>query len=461
MDSPASIMMEGHISADTPRGYHSLPFNVPDHTTRIDISYVCTPDLSDLRPGENPLDLVADLEVFDSRGAEFMGAGYRGTSGNSRSAIFIADEDATPGYTAGKIQPGEWTIVLGFFRFGPAGCGYQVNISFTSGDPISAEPLSLLPLRTWTDHPVNPSGWYKGELHCHTFHSDGDSSPLDVLAKAESLGLDFLAITDHNNITHLMEIAALGVQKIILIPGYEVTTYRGHWNVWGPDTWVDFRVNSPKDMQKALKFAYKHTALASINHPRPYGPPWEYEKVYSNQCVEVWNGHWMYMNDVALAFWEERLQRGEHLVAVGGSDMHRLHAEHEARLGTPTTWIYCPGDPTAADLLAELKAGHAFISDAPDGPRLYFSSGQAMTGDTVKRTSDTLDVAVRVADGVGLTLQLIGSDGILRATPVIQDDQPFIFTVPITQTKYVRAQLIEPNSDDLVVRALTNPIYID
>jgi hypothetical protein len=246
-----------------------------------------------------------------------------------------------------------------------------------------------------------------------------------------------------------------------MIPGYEVTTYRGHWNIWGPDTWVDFRVMSPKDMQKALKFAYKHTALASVNHPRPYGPPWEYADVYSKQCVEVWNGYWFYMNDVALAFWEERLHRGERLVAVGGSDMHRLNVKGEARLGTPTTWIYCPGEPTAARLLEELRAGHAFLSDAPDGPRLYISSGDAMTGDVVRRQGDTLDVAVRVAGGAGLTLQLIGSDGILRATPVAQDDQPFIFTVSIAQTRYVRAQLIQPNSDDLVVRALTNPIYIE
>ena len=75
--------------------------------------------------------------------------------------------------------------------------------------------------------------------------------------------------------------------------------------------------------------------------------------------------------------------------------------------------------------------------------------------------SESLDVAVRVAGGSGLTLQLIGSDGILRATPVVQDDQPFIFTIPIAQTRYVRAQLIQPNSEDLVVRALTNPIYLE
>src|SRR5262249_40966464 len=153
---------------------------------------------------------------------------------------------------------------------------------------------------------AHADGWYKGELHCHTVHSDGDSTAAEVIAAAEALGLDFLAITDHNNVTHLMELAALGAQQIILIPGYEVTTYRGHWNVWAPDTWVDFRVMSPDDMQQALDFARQHVLVASCNHPRPYGPPWEYAGVEGYHCVEVWNGLWVFGNSIALDFWEER-----------------------------------------------------------------------------------------------------------------------------------------------------------
>lgn len=40
-----------------------------------------------------------------------------------------------------------------------------------------------------------PEGeWYKGDLHCHSTHSDGDSSVQDVIASAESKGLDFFVI---------------------------------------------------------------------------------------------------------------------------------------------------------------------------------------------------------------------------------------------------------------------------
>ncbi|MBI1256753.1 MAG: PHP domain-containing protein [Chloroflexi bacterium] len=460
MTSRTTVTLEGFAPAGREKYYLDVPFEMPTGVARLDVHYHYSEQISSdpTLSGGN----TVDIGLFDWRGEDFLKAGFRGWSGSERSEFFVTPTDATPGYMPGPLTPGMWHVSLGFYKVGPNGCHYTVDVTFEFGETHVTDFAPMLTLDSPNYHPPrHEDGWYKGELHCHTIHSDGDSTAKAVIDAAQALGLDFLAVTDHNNVTHLMEIAALGVQKIVLIPGYEVTTYRGHWNVWGPDTWVDFRVMSPDDMQKALNFAYDHVALASVNHPRPYGPPWEYEQVYSKQCVEVWNGPWMYMNDIALGFWEERLKRGERLVAVGGSDMHRLHQEHEARLGTPTTWIYCPGEPTAARLLAELRAGHAFLSDAPDGPRLYFSSGKAMSGDVVKRDSDTLDVTVRVTGGTGLTLQLIGSDGILRATPVVQDDQPFIFTVPIAQTSYVRAQLVQPDSEDLVVRALTNPIYIE
>ena len=72
---------------------------------------------------------------------------------------------------------------------------------------------------------ARPDGWYRGELHCHSQHSDGDSPPTDLIAEAQKLGLDFLAITDHNNISHLAVLARQNPSNLVLIPGFEVTTY--------------------------------------------------------------------------------------------------------------------------------------------------------------------------------------------------------------------------------------------
>ncbi len=450
----------GHVPANTPRGYLNIPFNVPEHTRRIDIAYICTPDLSDQRPGENPVDFIADLEVFDAGGAGFMGEGFRGTSGNSRSSIFIATDEATPGYTAGAIPAGEWTIVLGFFRFGPAGCGYEVNVTLTPGDSTPAEPLALLPLRTWSDHPINPSGWYKGELHCHTFHSDGAAAPLDVLAKAEALGLDFLAVTDHNVFTQQVDLNRAETE-VILIPGCEVTTSQGHWNIWGDPRagWIEFRGSDREQMEATIIDAKKKGYLTSCNHPRPNGPPWRIPEVEGYQCVEVWNGGWEILNDVCLEFWERQARAGKRLPLVGGSDCHNPESSGGHRLAHPTNFIYLgAGEPSAARLLDGIRAGHLFVSRAPDGPQLYLTSGSALMGDSVNASADgTVAIRVQVIGGAGMQLEVVTADGV-QATAALHDaDVTLDFAVKARL--YVRVQLRDLTTG--YTTALTNPISVE
>jgi hypothetical protein len=309
--------------------------------------------------------------------------------------------------------------------------------------------------------PFRPDGWYRGELHCHSVHSDGDADPRDIIAWAGRLGLDFLAITDHNIQSHLCALAPLYPEGLILVPGCEVTTYRGHWNVWGGTGWIDFRTETPDQMQQQITQAAAQGYLTSCNHPCQFGVEWLFGGVRGNDCVEVWNGPWPLMNTEGLAFWEARLREGARLTAVGGSDMHHADGRNGIRLGTPTTWVYCPGSATAANLLAGIRAGHVFLSDAPDGPQLYLWSGSAMMGDVIERpASGMLAVLVRVVHGQGLALELCGAKGRLQRLMPETDDQLFELPLPVSDQSYVRAQLVEPDSQGLMMRALTNPLYI-
>ena len=209
-----------------------------------------------------------------------------------------------------------------------------------------------------------------------------------------------------------------------------------------------------------LTFCPRVVYLVSGNHPRPFGPLWEFETISGFHCVEVWNGPWRLFNHESLAFWERRLRAGERLVAVGGSDTHYLRRQHYAHIGSPTTWVYCPNEPTAENLLAGLRAGHAFISRAPDGPQLFLSSQDWMMGDHLQRPANgKLPVQIRAVAGKGLVLQLIGAEGILFATPISEDEQIFDLIAPIEITPYVRAQIAEPDAGEWTVCALTNPIY--
>jgi len=60
-----------------------------------------------------------------------------------------------------------------------------------------------------------------------------------------------------------------------------------------------------------------------------------------------------------------------------------------------------------------------------------------------------------------MDVQVIGANGILETARIDQDEQTVKVRVPVGQTNYVRAQLVEPEADDLIVRALTNPIYVE
>lgn len=51
------------------------------------------------------------------------------------------------------------------------------------------------------------------DLHIHTTYSDGTDSVIEVLRKAEKLGLKAIAITDHENCDAYKEIAKIDVGK--------------------------------------------------------------------------------------------------------------------------------------------------------------------------------------------------------------------------------------------------------
>lgn len=456
MSRSQTLLLEGKLLPEQTLTYPLLPFDVPDGVTRIDVRYSYSEAIgSDPHlTGGN----TVDIGIFDPRGHEYLGQGFRGWSGSARTEFTLSAADSTPGYMPGPLPAGTWHICLGAYKIAEDGCDYLVTVILTFDEaaapsafparlPLSAAPRADL---------ERESGWYKGELHCHTYHSDGDSDPLDVVRRAEALGLDFLAITDHNVLSHQVTLASADT-PLMLIPGMEVTTYRGHWNIWGAGPWIDFRVRSEQDMQRAVNAALEHGYLISCNHPRPYGPEWEYPAVAGFHCIEVWNGPWMLMNDVALAYWEGKLKAGERYTAVGGSDCHFHKRDHHALLANPTTYIYCEGAPSPAALLASLRAGRAFVSESPSGPELYLSANDALMGDSLDPSADAT-FHLRAVRAAGLTLELCTAVGVAERFDVDAEDWRREVTLDVRGAVFVRAQVVSGRQRQ--VHALTNPIYI-
>ncbi|MBM3136180.1 MAG: PHP domain-containing protein, partial [Chloroflexi bacterium] len=328
-----------------------------------------------------------------------------------------------------------------------------------------------LELGTWN---VELGTWYRGDLHCHTQHSDGENTLAELLASAKARGLDFLAITDHNTTSYFLDLPSVADDGLLLIPGEELTTYYGHANVWGIRQWVDFRGRSRADLARAAAEAHRQGALISINHPKQEGPAWELPTDFDFDAVEAWQSHWWVSNYQSLAWWERRLRAGRRVSAVGGSDLHRVGTPERPapyELGQPCTWVFSPS-LTQAAILDGIRAGHVFLSRDPDGPRITFTAryagGQAMMGDTVEVSPGTpLTLQTRVQRAPGDLLRLISAQGVLALVEIPSDDFVHEFVVTPAAAGYYRLEVIQPPEDDLdkepsvlMVDALTNPIYV-
>ncbi|CAN5218350.1 PHP domain-containing protein [soil metagenome] len=68
------------------------------------------------------------------------------------------------------------------------------------------------------------------DLHCHSTRSDGTLSPTAIVDRAAGNGVDWLALTDHDDVSGLSEAAARAAEVGLgFIPGVEISvTWAGH-----------------------------------------------------------------------------------------------------------------------------------------------------------------------------------------------------------------------------------------
>ena len=327
--------------------YRYLPVDVPAHANalHVQLSY-------DRSAG------VLDL------GCEAP-QGFRGWSGGAREEFVITREAATPGYLAGELEAGTWHVVLGLHRIPPGGLDYEVVTQVYAGSAAGVQPQ---PGRADPPRPRRPPRrelptvdglvWRPGDFHAHTVHSDGVLTVTELACLAAGRGLDFLAVTDHNTVSHHGELSAAGRHAgIQLIAGQEVTTGFGHANAFGDIGWVDFR----QPATAWLDAVEADGGLLSVNHPLAADCAWRHELPRRAPLAEVWHSSWLDRRwGGPLAWWQAWDQD---VVPIGGSDWH---ADPDVPPGSPTTWVACEGD----DVLGGLRAGRVAISADPDGPLL-------------------------------------------------------------------------------------------
>jgi len=366
-----------HVRYDAPADgieqYRYVPIDVPPATDTLEVS---------CRYDDGGGETVVQLGLFEPGPLELGGSNFRGYGGNHREPIVIGQTQASLGYRAGPLPSGQWHLLVGLHKVPFDGVALDIEVTTRAG------PLP------------NPGRWYAGGLHLHTVHSDGALTTADLLSRASRAGLDFVAITDHNNTAHAVQ--SMPTARLLTIVGEEVTTPSGHANVWGlePGGWIDFRVRADEQdaadkLRRIVSAAHGSGALFSINHPFATcdGCAWRHPIPSDIDAVEIWNGA-TGPQESAVAFWNRLVESGRRVAAVGTSDFHSPQDD----IDRASVRVYADRLSKEA-ILDGLRAGRVMVMrSAHDMPPLVTASigaEQGMIGDSLRyRPGDALQIEV-------------------------------------------------------------------
>jgi hypothetical protein len=305
--------------------------------------------------------------------------------------------------------------------------------------------LDDTPRPQWAPEPAAEAadpepGWYRGDLHCHSHHSDAKGAPEVLHAAARQAGLRFLTVTDHNTTTQRRYFAPRSSRDLIFIRGEEITTAEGHANVFGAEDWIDFRMTAPADAHRLAAMVHRAGGLLSINHDKP-PIPWRHELPMLD-CMEVWQSHWFAGNWISLARYDERLRAGWRISLIGGSDWHQpaaLAPPGPLGLGRPTTALWLP-ELSEAAVLRALRAGRGYVTEGPDGPHLAVTVGGVPMGGT-HAGGVPWDVEAEVQGAAGDRLAWVDASGVVAEQEVPEDRWTARLTLPAPD-RFLRAEIV-------------------
>jgi hypothetical protein len=393
--------------------------------------------------------------------------------------------------------------------------------------------------------PKPPRGfWVAGDFHVHTIYGHdtcitptqawddsspdrsartacGDAytlgfTPAQRLEEALTRGLDFVTISDHNNVvnqTDPSEVSWLRAHPaFVAVPAYE-NSQPGHvqmlgarwcYSAGGAIVGATVQCNSAVADQSAAGETALAAALRAdggvfqINHPSDMNWLSRFGYAVVPDTVEVWNiGPWAYQhpfpasndNNFSLEWYDGFLRSGDEVAVTGGSDSHWVSTDTVQGVGEPTTWVFVHR-LTVQGVLDGLLAHHTFVSALPPalhGPQLFLEADAR--GDGVfeviagSETSSRATFRIRTLNAVpGSIVRIVtdqGSVDLPLSLATSRTFRPGVDGVPDADL-FIRAELLAPDArnirrqacdpavgnqttlcrDDLVMESLTSPIFI-
>jgi hypothetical protein len=372
----------------------------------------------------------------------------------------ITPASATPGALPGAIMPGTWIVFLLSHRIMP-----PIPVTYTLTVEVTDTPVSgAAPVLTPGITADKGAGWYRGDLHGHTIHSDGSWDIPEFVAYMRGHGLDFVTLSDHNTIAGLAQHRSLAEDGFVAIGGTELSTFLGHALALGVHEYFDWRVGADREltMPELAQKVLDAGRFFVIAHPMAVGDPeccgchWEHEDMMPGNApaVEIWNGWWSDYNEMSLELYYSWLNAGHRLVATSGTDIHgRPPADAEGRAAANVVYAESFSED---GILAALKQGHSYISA---GPELLLNAStesglKAMMGDALP--AETAAVSARWKNAPSGSILRLMVDGAVREARPAAEAGEAEWALDAGEARWITVELRDADGG---LWAITNPIF--
>ncbi len=344
--------------------------------------------------------------------------------------------------------------------------------------------------------------WYKGNTHCHSTISDGDSAPFKVVKSYHDHGYNFLLLTDHNFLVDIDTIKLPeGLRKdFLMIPGEEVTDQKSvHTTAFNISEYVPFSndpnqetdlikrreeiikaIQNPIELSKTellqmhVDGIRKAGGIPFLNHPNFSGglQVSDILPVKNLHHIEVHNAHpsvanWGKKGHIPVeAKWDSLLTNGIKMYGVASDDMHNLTTGNPKDAGLFKAWIMVKSKELKPESIHQaIVNGDFYATNAVTLKKCEMSAKKCSVEvdemETQKEVSNSFGVPRIDETGVnGYTIEFIGNNGlVLSKTTGLKANYK-----PGKNDKYVRARITFCKETDKGFEKLfawTQPVFIN
>ena len=256
-------------------------------------------------------------------------------------------------------------------------------------------------------------GLLRGVFHVHTEYSHDSKASLDlVIETARKAGLDFVAVTDHNNMKAREVYGTMkATDRPLVIIGTELSTRHGHLIAIG----IKEQPPDIENTQEIINLIHKQGGIAILAHP------WSLRKPWTNWNVEHFDGFEVFCfsdifysegirgllpkglfsppaaflksvlktSDSAFQFWDHELRKGRPVAAFGGTDAHLKWQWHgftfeNLLMSFQSVTMYVLADELKEETIIDsLAGGRSFIAFEAHGLAQDFSFSASSQDQTV------------------------------------------------------------------------------